>query len=54
MNICPHCQETTRQVKVGRTKAGSQRLQCQHYPRRYTPQPKQQGYPEQMRQQALS
>lgn len=53
MNTCPHCQQNTRQVKVGRTKAGSQRFQCQHCRRRYTPQPKTQGYPDDMRQQAL-
>lgn len=50
---CPHCQQTNRQVKVGRTKAGSQRFQCQSCRRRYTPQPKEQGYPESVRQQAI-
>jgi transposase-like protein len=53
MNTCPHCQQTSRQVKVGRTKAGSQRYQCQYCHRRYTPQPKEQGYPEALRQQAI-
>lgn len=53
MNTCPHCQQNTRQVKVGRTKAGSQRYQCQHCRRRYTPQPKAQGYPDSVRQQAM-
>lgn len=53
MNKCPHCQESTRQVKVGRTKAGSQRYQCQYCHRRYTPQPKEQGYPDTVRQQAI-
>lgn len=53
MNPCPHCQQTTRQVKIGHTKAGSQRLQCQHCHRRYTPHPKEQGYPERVRQQAI-
>jgi len=53
MNKCPHCQESTRQVKVGRTKAGSQRFQCQYCRRRYTPHPQEQGYPESMRQQAI-
>ncbi len=53
MKPCPYCQQTTRQVKIGRTKAGSQRYQCQHCHRRYTPQPKEQGYPEAVRQQAV-
>jgi transposase-like protein len=53
MNTCPHCHQTSRQVKVGRTKAGSQRFQCQHCRQRYTPQPKQQGYPDSVREQAI-
>ena len=53
MNTCPHCHEATRQVKIGRTKAGSQRYQCQHCQRKYTPAPKEQGYPDSVRQQAL-
>ncbi|QYO63175.1 helix-turn-helix domain-containing protein [Leptolyngbya sp. 7M] len=39
--------------KSGRTKAGSQRYQCQYCHRRYTPQPKEQGYPDTVRQQAI-
>jgi transposase-like protein len=50
---CPHCENTTQQVKAGYTEAGSQRYQCQHCGRKYTPVPKQQGYPEEMRQQAI-
>jgi transposase-like protein len=53
MNPCPHCHQTTGQTKVGMTKAGSQRLKCQHCGRKYTPEPKEQGYPESVRQQAL-
>jgi transposase-like protein len=53
MKTCPHCQQSTRQVKVGHTKAGSQRFQCQHCRRRYTPEPKAQGYPDSVRQQAI-
>jgi transposase-like protein len=53
MKECPNCYETTRQTKVGTTKAGSQRYKCQHCGRKYTPDPKPQGYPESMRQQAL-
>jgi transposase-like protein len=50
---CPHCENTTKQVKAGYTEAGSQRYQCQHCGRKYTPEPKQQGYPEELRQQAI-
>jgi len=53
MHPCPHCQQTTRQIKVGQTRAGSQRFQCQHCGRKYTPQPKPQGYPDSLRQQAV-
>jgi len=53
MNTCPHCHSTTRQVKAGRTEAGSQRYQCQLCQHKYTPQPKEQGYPQSVRQQAI-
>ena len=53
MNPCPYCQASTKQRKIGRTKAGSQRYQCQHCGRRYSPDPKTQGYPDELRQQAV-
>lgn len=53
MNECPYCHSSERQVKAGRTKAGSQRYKCQHCQRRYTPQPKAIGYEEALRQQAV-
>src|SRR5512134_1963869 len=53
MMKCPYCEEITRQVKSGRTEAGSQRMKCQHCQRRYTPNAKEQGYPETLRQQAV-
>ena len=53
MNPCPYCQATTKQRKIGRTKAGSQRYQCLHCGRRYTPEPKTPGYEPQTRQQAV-
>ena len=53
MNPCPYCQATTRQVKAGCTEAGSQRYKCQHCQRRYTPHPKEQGYPDSLRHQAV-
>ena len=52
MKRCPHCQETTRQNKAGTTDAGSQRYRCMHCNRKYTPDPKPQGYPEKLRKQA--
>ena len=53
MITCPHCQATTRQNKAGITKAGSQRYRCMYCNRKYTPEPKKQGYPESMRKRAL-
>lgn len=50
---CPHCDRTTRQNKAGRTTAGSQRYQCLHCRRKYTPEPKARGYPGEIRKQAL-
>jgi transposase-like protein len=52
MKRCPHCDETTRQNKVGKTKAGSQRYQCMYCHRKYTPDRKSQGYPASLRKQA--
>ena len=53
MNQCPHCQSKERQVKAGKTKAGSQRYKCQNCKRRYTPDPKPMGYPDELRHQAV-
>ena len=53
MNICPYCQAETHQMKAGRTKAGSQRYRCGQCQRRYTPKPKEHGYPTSLRQQAV-
>jgi transposase-like protein len=50
---CPNCHNTDRQVKVGRTQAGSQRYQCRACGHKHTPAPKQQGYADEIRQQAL-
>jgi len=53
MKSCPYCQETTRQNRAGKTRAGSQRYRCMHCGHKYTPEPKKQGYPESVRRQAL-
>jgi transposase-like protein len=53
MKRCPYCQETTRQNKAGKTNAGSQRYRCMHCNRKYTPEPKQQGYPNSMHKRAV-
>jgi len=53
MQKCPKCQQTTRQNKAGHTEAGSQRYRCMHCGSKYTPEPKQQGYPDEVRKKAL-
>lgn len=45
MITCPHCQQTKRQNKAGRTPSGSQRYRRMFGIRKYTPEPKSQGYP---------
>lgn len=53
MNRCPYCHSAENQIKAGRTKAGSQRFRCKLCQRRYTPDPKERGYPEALRRQAV-
>jgi len=53
MNECPYCHSKDRQVKAGKTEAGSQRYKCQTCKRRYTPEPKLKGYPDDLRHQAV-
>ena len=53
MNRCPYCQGSTRQNRAGTTKAGMQRYRCMHCDRKYTPEPKKQGYPDSVRDQAV-
>jgi transposase-like protein len=54
MNVkCPHCQNEADQVKAGKTYSGSQRYKCKLCNRVYTPEPKQQGYEDAIRHQAV-
>jgi transposase-like protein len=53
MKRCRYCQESTRQNKAGTTNAGSQRYRCMHCNRKYTPEPKKQGYPDSLRKRAM-
>lgn len=52
--VCPRCQDTTNQIKHGRTPAGSQRYHCKQCGARYTPAGKERGYDEEIRLQALT
>ena len=53
MPKCQRCKQTTRQNKAGKTEAGSQRYRCMHCQIKYTPEPKQQGYPDEVRMKAI-
>lgn len=53
MSTCPHCQREEQQVKVGRNPSGSQRYQCKVCKRKYTPEPNEAGYPQEVRDQAV-
>jgi transposase-like protein len=53
MISCPHCQQTENQVKVGFNASGSQRYKCHNCNRKYTPNPKENGYPQEIRLQAV-
>lgn len=50
---CPKCYHTIKQSKDGYTSAGSQRYRCRICGCRYTPYPKEHGYDEDIRFQAL-
>lgn len=50
---CPKCGKSTQQHKIGKTKAGSQRLRCYFCGCSYTPEKKTQGYGSAFRQKAI-
>lgn len=52
--VCPRCHRFEQQIKAGFTPAGSQRYCCKLCRIRYTPEPKEHGYDEEVRLQALS
>ena len=50
---CPHCERTDKQVKNGKTQAGSQVYRCKVCNRKYVAEPKPSGYEQSTRQQAI-
>ena len=52
-SICPTCNTSEKQVKAGLNRSGSQRMLCNLCKHRYTPMPKESGYPIEMHQQAV-
>lgn len=53
MRQCPYCQSTERQNKAGFTEAGSQRYRCLVCGKKYTAEPRDQGYSAEFRLQAV-
>jgi transposase-like protein len=53
MQQCPFCQQSEKQTKSGKNRCGSQRFLCQECLKTYTPEPKQQGYAEEVREKAV-
>lgn len=53
MSTCPHCHRADQQVKVGLNPSGSQRYKCKVCDRKYTPEPHEAGYPQEVRDQAV-
>jgi transposase-like protein len=50
---CPKCGAENNQIKKGHTKAGSQRMYCKGCGCKYTPNPKNRAYSEEVRKQAI-
>ena len=53
MMKCPHCEAIKNQIKNGKTSAGSQLYKCKNCNRKYTPEPKPNGYGKSIREQAI-
>jgi len=51
---CPRCHASDGQILDGKTPAGSQRMRCKRCDCRYTPSPREAGYDEEVRLQALT
>ena len=50
---CPYCENETDQIKFGRNRSGSQKFRCKKCERFYTPEPRENGYSEEKRLQAV-
>ena len=50
---CKNCRKETGQIKVGKTRAGSQKYKCKHCGKVYTPNPKERTYSEEIKKQAI-
>jgi LacI family transcriptional regulator len=53
MPQCPVCKATAHQLRTGRNLSGSQRYLCKACRRKYTPEPNLNGYPDNLRREAI-
>ena len=53
MSRCAYCQSAEQQIKSGFNASGSQRFRCRSCDRIYTPEPSPNGYPDEVRRQAV-
>jgi transposase-like protein len=53
MTNCPSCKQTNMLIKDGQNRSGSQCCKCKAFGVRYTPEPRLNGYPDEVRHQAL-
>ena len=50
---CKNCKKEDKQIKAGKTRAGSQIYKCKHCGKTYTPNPKERKYSEEIKRQAI-
>jgi transposase-like protein len=50
---CPYCENESNQIKFGKNRSGTQKYRCNACRRHYTPEPREHGYPEELRLQAV-
>lgn len=51
--ICPHCKKQENQVKIGYNRSGTQRCKCKECGTRYTIDPKQHEYSDEVKELAI-
>jgi transposase-like protein len=51
--VCPYCQDDASVINHGQNHTGSRRYRCQRCHRYFTPEPKPEGYPAAVRDEAL-
>ena len=51
--ICKNCKKEYKQIKAGKTRAGSQMYKCNHCKKRYTPNPKERKHSKEVKKQAI-